>query len=286
MGKILTSLAAVLFAFNANCAAATVNVKPQQEMVQQSKAQQNLADIAKSIYCIRTKTTYKNLLDEKMEPVEYNQHGTGFVFAEKEGWYYIITNQHVVDGDNNIVDENDIDDVHDMFAALFNLYEKSGEKTTIVDYRGDKKADDDIELEEVVKSVELDVAILRTKKKLHVAKGYEIGDPSGLKYGDTIYTFGFPFGSVKAMTKGIISNPGDNLPNAAENENKIIDTTYWAGNSGSPYFVMKDNRLYWVGISGRCFINHTGDCAGLAIGTDITKFQDMMDKALGKGGKK
>ncbi|MBW3000038.1 serine protease [Candidatus Woesearchaeota archaeon] len=286
MGKILTSLAAMLFAFQANCAATTVNVKPKPEIRQQSKAQQDLGDIAKSIYCIRTKTTYKNLLDRKMEPMEYSKHGTGFVFAEKDGWYYIITNQHVVDGDNNILGEDDVDDIDSMFMALFSLYEKSGEKTTIVDYKGDKKPGDDIELEEVVKSEELDVAILRTKKKLHVAKGYEIGNPSELRYGDTIYTVGFPFGSVKALTKGIISNPGDNLPNAAENENKIIDTTYWAGNSGSPYFVMKDNKLYWVGISGRCFINHTGDCAGLAIGTDITKFQDMMDKALGKGEKK
>ncbi|QTA37703.1 Do family serine endopeptidase [Thermosipho ferrireducens] len=140
-------------------------------------------------------------------PKQYQQRGTslgsGFIF-DKEG--YILTNQHVVDGAENI-------------------------KVTLLDGTT-------YEAEYIGGDKELDIAIIKIKNRNAELPTLELGDSASLKIGEWAIAIGNPLGFQHTVTVGVISAVGRKIPkpdNSGYYTNLIqTDAAINPGNSGGP----------------------------------------------------
>lgn len=101
--------------------------------------------------------------------------GTGFVYKKTDGKGYIMTNNHVVDGANNV-------------KIIY-----SNGTTTTADILG--------------KETYSDIAVLTVKDDT-VLSVVSLGDSTKMRLGDTVFTIGSPLGSEYSgtVTRGILSN--------------------------------------------------------------------------------
>lgn len=101
--------------------------------------------------------------------------GTGFVYKKTGGKGYIMTNNHVVDGANNV-------------KIIY-----SNGTTTTADILG--------------KETYSDIAVLTVKDNT-VLSVVSLGDSTKMRLGDTVFTIGSPLGSEYSgtVTRGILSN--------------------------------------------------------------------------------
>jgi len=134
--------------------------------------------------------------------------GTGFVYNDQG---YIITNQHVVDGQQKM--EVDFPDGYKVFAKLIGVDPDS------------------------------DLAVIKVDAPAAELHPLTLGDSSKLEVGQTVIAIGNPFGLNGTMTTGIISALGRTLPS---NHTTTSGSTFSAsdqiqtdaainpGNSGGP----------------------------------------------------
>lgn len=136
--------------------------------------------------------------------------GTGFVYND-EG--YIITNQHVVEGQQKM--EVDFPNGFKAFATLVGIDPDS------------------------------DIGVIKVDAPAEELHPLTLGDSSQLKVGQTVIAIGNPFGLSGTMTTGIVSALGRTLPanRAAENGSFFsssdqiqTDAAINPGNSGGPLF--------------------------------------------------
>jgi hypothetical protein len=198
-------------------------------------------------------------------------YGTGFIFAEKDGWAYVVTNHHVANDD--LV----------YFGA-----KKFIEVNEIVENINDMNRKDDIALEFIGSSAKRDIAMLRVRKdalesaNATFKKSYDvyrgpIGDSSTLQKGDKIVVEGYPLALLKATAEGVVSSPeydDEHADYGWKHKDVVIDTAINPGNSGSPAFRRNpDGSLEWVGQV------HAGYRAeGLKLFVQINEFKDEITR--------
>ena len=170
--------------------------------------------------------------------------GSGFVF-DKEG--HIVTNQHVVDGADQI--EVDFTSGYKAYAKLVGIDQDS------------------------------DLAVIKVDAPASELHPLALGDSSKLQVGQTVVAIGNPFGLSGTMTKGIISALGRTLDSNRQAQGGgsfgaggIIqtDASINPGNSGGPLFningeVIGINRAIFTNAS-----NSTGEPVNSGIGFAIS----------------
>ncbi len=134
--------------------------------------------------------------------------GSGFIFLKKDGYYYILTNNHVVKDADKIV---------------VKLQDKS-------EFKGD-------EVEVVGTDPRTDLAVLRIKSD-HELPVAPLGDSDSIQVGDWAIAIGNPFGLERTVTVGVISATGRSglaLPEGPTYQDFIqTDAAINPGNSGGP----------------------------------------------------
>ncbi len=187
---------------------------------------------------------FKRFFGEGEAPIEREARslGSGFIISE-DG--YIITNNHVVDGAEEIV-----------------VKLASRDEYTAKVVGTDKRSD---------------IALLKIDaKNLPVAR---LGSSKDLKVGEWVLAIGSPFGFESSATAGIVSAKGRALP--SENYVPFIqtDVAINPGNSGGPLFNM-DGEV--VGVNSQIY-SRTGGYMGLSFAIPIEVAMNVVEQLRTKG---
>lgn len=112
-------------------------------------------------------------------------------------------------------------------------------KTIIVTYRDGMRTKAKV----VRRNKHFDIAVLRVEDININVPGLSIADPSSIKLGDKVRTFGHPHGLVWMLSEGIVSRKSY-FPIGSEGKKFLIWTTAWIerGNSGGP-LVNEDGEI-------------------------------------------
>ena len=137
-------------------------------------------------------------------------NGTGFVYKIDEKYGYILTNEHIINGNK-----------------------------TVVIYTSEKEEEAEI----LGKDEYLDLAVLRVNKK-NVKTVVDIGSSEDMKLGDVVFTIGSPIGYEYrgSVTSGILSGKDRMVSTSVKNSTNAdwvmrvlqIDASINPGNSGGP----------------------------------------------------
>jgi len=168
--------------------------------------------------------------------------GSGFIISA-DG--YILTNNHVVDGADEIVVR--LHDRRELVATVVGMDARS------------------------------DIALLKVSAdSLPVVN---IGTSSDLQVGAWVLAIGSPFGFEHSVTQGIVSAKGRSLPN--ENYVPFIqtDVAINPGNSGGPLFNLEGQV---VGINSQIY-SRTGGFMGLSFAIPIEVAMDVVEQLKSKG---
>lgn len=161
--------------------------------------------------------------------------GSGFVIEKTSDGGLILTNNHVVEG---------ADEIKIKFT------ETSSEKES--------------EAEIIGRDPDLDVALLKVKTKRSV-QAVNLGDSDKLEVGEWIGAMGNPFGHGHTFTHGIVSARERSLPGSFANYLQV-DAPINPGNSGGPLVNLKGEV---VGINNA--IDARGPGIGFAIPINLVK---------------
>lgn len=171
--------------------------------------------------------------------------GSGFVI-ERDG--YILTNNHVVDGADEIVVR--FNDRRELTAELVGADPRS------------------------------DLALL--KVEADDLPTVALGRSDGLQVGEWVLAIGSPFGFDYSVTAGIVSAKGRSLP-TERNENYVpfiqTDVAINPGNSGGPLFNL-DGEV--IGINSQIYSN-SGGFMGVSFAIPIDVAMEVADQLKDKG---
>ncbi|MBR9683443.1 trypsin-like peptidase domain-containing protein [Candidatus Woesearchaeota archaeon] len=249
--KVTSTLAAVLFAIGLggtqlSCAPTYQQIVTSIEQ-RDTKVRQDLEDISRSVYCVAIDSKYA-LKDNPEVSETYRFTGTAFAYAKKGEYTYLITANHVVTRPSELIQTR----VNLDFTGLLPprelerlVYQKTQEEIRLVDNFYDHTSFDDIKLELFAVDTEKDIAILRTKQEIHVSNKYSVDLDLKPQLGNQVFLSGYLKGDNHLTTEGTVVNLHQNFQ---EKEFLAIEVTATTGNSGSPYFIRKGDRLYWAGI--------------------------------------
>jgi len=158
--------------------------------------------------------------------------GSGFIIDPKKG--YIITNNHVIAGADEIAVK--LDDGKEYQAEV------------------------------VGRDPKTDLALIKTKKSLDVESGAPLGDSDQIEIGEWVMAIGNPFGLERTVTVGILSAKGRVIGAGPYDDFLQTDAAINPGNSGGPLFNMKGEV---IGINTA--IVATGQGIGFAIPINMAK---------------
>jgi len=158
--------------------------------------------------------------------------GSGFIIDPKKG--YIITNNHVVAGADEITVR--LDDGKELNAEV------------------------------VGRDPKTDLALIRTKVALDVEAGAPLGDSDTIEIGEWVMAIGNPFGLERTVTVGILSAKGRVIGAGPYDDFLQTDAAINPGNSGGPLFNMKGEV---IGINTA--IVASGQGIGFAIPINMAK---------------
>lgn len=163
--------------------------------------------------------------------------GSGFAYRDS----YIITNQHVVDGDKSVIE--------------------------VEDHEGKKH-----KAAKVGENKDADIAVLKIDEQL---KPVAIGKLSKLRPGQWVLAFGSPFGIGRTVSAGIISNTRRKL-----DISKIpliqSDAAVNHGNSGGP---MANAAGEVIGVNAYMY-SPNGGAVGISFSIPITEAQAAADHII------
>lgn len=168
--------------------------------------------------------------------------GTGFVYKVDDTYGYIITNNHVIEGADNIEITN-ID-----------------EGVTKADVLGRDEYSD--------------LAVLRIEKEFAIAIA-TLGESTNNEVGDTIFTVGSPLGKVymNSVSKGIISGKNRTISVEIDDGDFLmdviqIDASINPGNSGGPLCNVNGEV---IGVNSMKLVDSSVEGMGFAIPIEIAK---------------
>jgi hypothetical protein len=224
-----------------------------------------LQETLQSIEMIETSASY-TIKDKDQEITEVlTIRGTGTVIDEQDGFYYILTAQHVVDLPKILESSTNILDKIEGSTAIINTLTSSTSTSTLnlravrnemsISVKGIKGAE--ILCQEYLPSN--DYALIRVPSNsslypLSNNKNAQLGSSSKIKQGDYVYTMGYSLGiGGLFLTDGIVSNV--DLPLGTSNNLTLYNDKAFMfspsispGNSGGPVFAVAKNKLYLVGV--------------------------------------
>lgn len=177
------------------------------------------------------------------QPQERHSLGSGFILSA-DG--YVITNNHVVDGADEIVVKN-----------------TDGEE---------------FDADVVGADAKLDIALLKIKAK--GLRAVKLGDSDKLRIGDWVVAIGNPFGLEQTVTAGIVSAKGRVIGAGPYDSFIQTDAAINPGNSGGPLFNAKGEV---IGINTAIYSRSGGNNGiGFAIPINLAKsvFEEL--KTSGK----
>ncbi len=280
MVRGLVSLAAAggLFLASSNCCMPRANreyIEGYQDAVTETETA-SLEHLVSSTYCLDTQLLYQ---DEEGNHITPGGYGTGFGYRKVDGYHYLLTNQHVLG--------------HMEHEVGLVKFKRLHSRVKIIDSRFDEYEEDDISLEIVFESSDLDLAIIRTESEINLLPENRYADSSTLKFGEEVYLVGYPMGLFPVVTKGIVANPGnfvedeDSIFKDEKNQitipasaKKILDLSINPGNSGSPFFVKRDGVLYWAGIANAYVADEAKRNTGLAVTMGSTYIRQIADYVI------
>lgn len=174
--------------------------------------------------------------------------GSGFIIDAEKG--YVVTNNHVIDGADEI-------------QVILN------DNTTI-----------DAKL--VGKDEKTDIALLKveTKEKLVAATW---GDSDQLKIGSWVLAIGNPFGLGGTVTAGIVSARERDINSGPYDDYIQTDASINRGNSGGPMFNTKGEV---VGINTAIFSTMGGGSIGIGFAVPANMAKDVIDQLIKYGSTK
>jgi Do/DeqQ family serine protease len=182
---------------------------------------------------------------------ERSSLGSGFIFMRKGNTYFVMTNNHVIKG---------------MDEIRITLYDG----TVIEDVKvvgGDSSSD---------------IAVLKFESKddLPVAK---LGNSDELRVGDWVIAIGSPFGFSSTVTVGVISAKHRSIgaiPEAPSIQDFLqTDAAINPGNSGGPLVNVKGEV---VGVN-TAIVSRTGQYAGIGFAVPINIAKNVADQLIEKG---
>ena len=233
--------------------------------------------IIESVYFLHTDTEFK-LEDGEVITAELDGAGV-LIFGD-----YILTVNHAVSQDSLQVEMLTPMGIQRIDVPA----EKLSEHTYL------KLDDSRIELEEVVKGKEDDIAIFKVPDGLHLnCFPYKIGNSDELEVGNFIYVIGNPMNYGINVREGIVSSmmaPEAIAAILPRFENAfMISNGVNPGDSGTPVIAIRDGRYELVGLSQGIFTNAQNLSWAIKINPIINKLNNGMGKIktpqMDRGGK-
>lgn len=162
--------------------------------------------------------------------------GSGFIYKKEDGYYYALTNNHVIANSENI---------------------------RILTHG--ESIDDDLSEAEVVGSDDVyDVAVIRFKSDQNLTV-LDMGDSDKIEVGENVYAIGSPYGTdfAGSISSGILSAPVRKFEKYAHSYEYLqTDTAINPGNSGGP--LLNDSGEV-IGINSMKIADTESDNMGFAI---------------------
>ncbi|MFV0247080.1 MAG: S1C family serine protease [Mycoplasmatales bacterium] len=182
--------------------------------------------------------TLENLLNGTEATLKESGSGSGFIYKKEKGYYYALTNQHVIDNGDDI-------------RVLLPNSEMTKENLVSTEVLGSDST--------------YDVAVIRfkTNKDLTVLK--TISNDDDIVVGDTVYALGSPYGTdfQGSITEGIVSAPLRTFDSGGNTYTYVqTDTAINPGNSGGP-LINSSGEV--IGINAMKIADTTSDNMGFAI---------------------
>ena len=186
---------------------------------------------------------FRRFFDGPKQPRTQRSLGSGFIINEGG---YIITNNHVVDGADEIV-----------------VILKGGDEYPAKVIGKDKKTD-------------LALIKIEPKNGLPITK---LGDSDKSRVGDWVLAIGNPFGLGHTVTAGIISAKGRELGAGPYDDFIQTDTAINPGSSGGPLFDMAGNV---IGINSAIY-TRSGGYQGVGFSIPINLAKNIITQLKGEG---
>lgn len=162
--------------------------------------------------------------------------GSGFVYKKEGGYYYALTNNHVVAGNENLKILTSDQNINDTLSDA-----------------------------EVIGSDEVyDVAIIRFKTNKNITV-LDMGDSDKLQTGENTYAIGSPYGTdfASSISSGILSAPVRKFKQSSHSYEYLqTDTAINPGNSGGP---LLNSNGQVIGMNSMKIADTEADNMGFAI---------------------
>ncbi len=188
---------------------------------------------AEYVYCLRAIAVYETLSYGKGGKLrrQYHtkvRHGTGFAYRRDDGRWLLATNQHVVSFPDVTTD------IGGELEGVPPGSRRVREEVRIVANEAEPDGPDQHVLERVVESESLDLAVLASRRPLHVVP-YRLGRSADLRVGNAVLARGFPLGAFPAANSGRVIGLGQrDLERGWDHEDFAVDALLNLGSSGSP----------------------------------------------------
>ncbi|MFN7131439.1 MAG: trypsin-like peptidase domain-containing protein, partial [Myxococcales bacterium] len=217
-------------------------------------------------YCLRVSAVYENVYygrDGQLRRTYHraSHHGTAFAYKERDGEYFLATNSHVAALPEVTTAERPVQGVPAGSRKL-------RETLRLVQSEEDNDVGAQVEVARVLVDVRNDLAILKTRKPLHVMP-YRFGRSAGLRVGNVVVARGFPLGVFATSNVGRVTNAHhDDTDLSWDHTDFVTDAALNSGNSGSPVFALsrKTREYELVGIFHAQYRNAHG--MGVVVGID------------------
>lgn len=206
---------------------------------------QIIDDVGDSVVGITSRVSYTDWFDNQRTD---EGSGSGVIFKKDEDFIYILTNNHVIDGANELLVE--------MHPDEFVTAEVIG---------GDELSD-------------LAVIAIENIEKYNDIKPVEFGDSEEIKPGQKVIAIGNPLGYNNSVTVGVVSALGRKLEGSNEFELIQTDAAINPGNSGG---ALMDSSGKLIGINTIKISSTQVEGIGFAIPVNSAK--PILEQILDKG---
>jgi serine protease Do len=223
-------------------------------------------------YCIRNTATYEQVFYDSEGKIQKRHlksvfHGTGFVFREQNGEFYLLTNEHVASQPEVTDESSKVEGI--PFGA-----KKVSETVKIVKNEDDDFEKNHIVLTPVAADPLLDAAVLKTTARMNACP-YKIGVSGELRVGNAVMVKGFPLGIFDISASGKITNVRiDDTDGEWSHTDFVVDAQLNTGQSGSPVMAVncETGELEIVGL----FHAYYSAGKGLNLGVHIDEMGDLL----------
>lgn len=228
--KRKTGLAAILAGCSIGYCCVSLNNAIKEDNNQYSLREDKLKQLYNNVYSVSANFKFEPKDPNIKTEIGFEATGTAYVIRQYEDSAYIVTNEHLIsafqDSNNPLIDK--IKEI----SRTFSIKREPGEKGL------------EGKLESVYSNKEKDILVLKYSGKLPNATTEFPLTPDGPKVGEEAYIVGYPRNMIKLMSRGIVAGECDN-------KDCFLNIAAYPGSSGSPFFVERDNQLYFAGIVNR-----------------------------------